>query len=141
MNSPLAKNLLKYGISAGIGLVLTGSYVLARVDLSGSQATALVEWYRILCDGFTVPGLVMVMLGCLMSLSTQGALDGVRYIASIGIKMLIPGGALNMEKYAEYKERRNANRTKGYGFLYVVGFAFLAFALIFMILFYSIYQK
>ena len=141
MKAPWKTNLLKYGISSGICLVLAYLYVSTRVDFSRPAATPLVDWYRILCDAFTIPGLVMLMLGCLMSLSNQGALDGIRYIATVGIRMLIPGAALNMEKYAEFKERRNANRTKGYGFLYVVGIVFMAAALVFMALFYSIYQK
>ena len=141
MNSGLSKNLLKYGITSGIALLLAYLFVDFRVDFSDLSGITRLDWYRYLCDAFTIPGLVLVMLGCLMSLSNQGALDGVGYIASVGIKMLIPGAALNMEKYAEYKERRRENRTKGYGFLYVVGFAFLALALLFMALFYSIYQK
>ena len=40
----------------------------------------------------------------------------------------------------EYLERRRQNRIKGYGFLYLVGFGCMAISLIFMALFYSLYN-
>ena len=54
-------------------------------------------------------------------------------------RMLTPKG-LGGEKYDEYLERRRKNRVKGYGFLYVVGGAFMAVAGVFMALFYSLYN-
>ena len=75
MSSTLKKNLIKYGVSTFGALALAFFYVYVRVDFSNMEATALVEWYRILCDAFTIPGLVLLMFGCLMSLSNAGAMD------------------------------------------------------------------
>lgn len=141
MRSPLSKALTKYGISFGISLLLVYVFVAARVDFHNLSATAAVDWYLILCDAFTIPGLIFLMLGCLMSLSSGGALDGVSYVLRNAFKMLIPGGALKMERYYEYKERKRANRAKGYGFLYITGLVCMALALIFMFLFYRVYQN
>ena len=141
MRSPLSKTLIKYGISFGISLLLAYVFVAARVDFHNLSATAAVDWYLILCDAFTIPGFVFLMLGCLMSLSSGGALDGVSYVLQNAVKMLIPGGALRMERYYEYKERKRANRAKGYGFLYITGLVCMALALIFMFLFYRVYQN
>ena len=141
MRSPLSKALTKYGISFGISLLLVYVFVAARVDFHNLSATAAVDWYLILCDAFTIPGLIFLMLGCLMSLSSGGALDGVSYVLRNAFKMLIPGGALKMECYYEYKERKRANRAKGYGFLYITGLVCMALALIFMFLFYRVYQN
>ena len=138
--SLLEKNILKYGISTAIALMLAYAFVARRVDLKDPGATALVDWYLILCDAFTVPGLLFTMFGCFMSLSNQGALDGLGYVAVNGLKMLIPGGASKMERYKEYLERRRANRLKGYGFLYIVGLVDLAISGVFMVLFYSLYK-
>ena len=140
MSSSLKKNLLKYGISTFLALSLAYFYVSVRVDCSNMEATPRMELYRIICDGFTIPGLILIMLGCLMSLSNTGALDGLGYVGSIAVKMLLPGGGLKMERYKEYLERRRQNRIKGYGFLYLVGFGCMAIALIFMALFYSLYN-
>ena len=138
--SRLKTNILKYGISAAIALALAYVFISLRVDFENPGDTALVEWYRIICDAFTIPGLTFLMVGCLVSLSNQGALDGIGYAATVAFRMLIGAGA-KMERYKEYLERRRANRLSGYGFLYIVGAACMAIAGIFMILFYSKYGK
>ena len=140
MSSTLKKNLLKYGITTFLALSLAYFYVSVRVDFNNMEETPVMEMYRILCDAFTIPGLVLIMLGCLMTLSNTGVLDGLGYVGSIAVKMLLPGGGLKMERYKEYLERRRQNRLKGYGFLYLVGFGCMAIALIFMALFYSLYN-
>ena len=140
MSSPLKKNLIKYGVTVALSFGLAFLFVYLRVDFKNPAETELVEWYRILCDAFTIPGLLLLMFGCLMSLSNAGAMDGLGYAVVNGLKMLIPGGALKMERYKEYLERRRANRVRGYGFLYIVGAVCMAIALIFMILFYGIYN-
>ena len=141
MRSTLSKALTKYGISFGISLLLVFVFVYTRVDFSNPSDTPAVDWYLLLCDAFTIPGLLFLMLGCMMTLSTQGALDGVTYVMKNAVKMLLPGAALKMERYYEYVEYKRANRAKGYGFLYVTGLVCMAFAVIFMVLFYSIYKK
>ena len=141
MSNPLAKKLTKYGIAAAVALGLVYLFIALRVDFKNPDATPLMEWYRIICDGFTIPGLLFLMLGLLMTLSNQGALDGVGYVAVNALKMLIPGAAAHMERYKEYLERRRANRVKGYGFLYVVGIACLAVSAVFMVLFYTLFEK
>lgn len=141
MRSSRSMWLAKYGISLGISLLLACVYVFARVDIQNPLATGAVDWYRILCDAFTIPGLLFLMLGCMMSLSSQGALDGVTYVLKNAFKMLIPGMALKMERYYEYVEHKRANRAKGFGFLYVTGLVCMAIAMIFMVLFYRLYQK
>ena len=141
MRSPLSKALTKYGICISISLALAFVFVYTRVDFQNPSATAIVDWYLILCDAFTIPGLLFLMLGCMMTLSSQGALDGVTYVMKNAVKMLIPGAALKMERYYDYVEHKRANRAKGFGFLYVTGLICMGFSLIFMLLFYSIYQK
>ena len=141
MSSSLKKNLLKYGISVGIGLILAFIYISARVDIGNLAAVEKVDLYLVFCDGFFVPGILMLMSGFLMSVSNQGAMDGVAYVLVNAARMLIPGGGLKTERYKEYVERKRENRIKGYGFLYVVAFVFLAVSGTFMALFYTVYQK
>jgi hypothetical protein len=141
VSQSLRKNLIKCGVAMGLSLILVYAFVALRVDLFDLGSVELVDLYLILCDAFTIPGLLMLMFGLLMTISNQGALDGLGYVAINGLKMLIPGAATRMERYKEYVERRRANRVKGYGFLYVVAAVLLAIAGIFLILFYSLYQK
>ena len=133
-------NVIKYGISAALTLLLAYAFVSFRVEaLSDLARLSDVELYRILCDAFTVPGLRFLMAGLLMTISNAGALDGVGYVVGNAVKMLIPGRAAKMERYKEYLDRKRENRPKGYGFLYVVGGAAMAVALVFLFLFYQVY--
>ena len=138
MSSSL-KNILKYGITSAICLALTVTYVTLRIDLTNLAAVPTVTLYRVLCDGFTVPGIIVLMLGCLVWLSTQGAMDGVGYLMSYAVKALIPGKRGDIERYGDYIERKRANRATGYGFLIITGLVFMGFAAIFMVLFYCVY--
>ena len=140
MSASLKKNLTKYGVTTVLALGLAYLYIYLRVDMTDPGATELVEWYRIICDGFTIPGLILLMFGCLMSLSNAGAMDGLGYVVVNGFKMLIPGAATKMERYKEYLERRRENRVRGYGFLYLVGAGCMAVSVVFLILFYGIYN-
>ena len=141
MSKSLRNNLMKCAIALAGSLVLAYAFVALRVDMTNLGAVEPVELYRILCDAFTIPGLLLLMFGLLMTISNQGALDGVAYVVKNAVKMLIPAAAADMERYKEYLERRKANRVKGYGFLYVVGAVCLGIAGIFLVLFYSVYQK
>lgn len=138
MKSPLAKKLIKYGVPIIICLLLIGVYLCTHLDLENLADTALVDWYLVLCDAFTVPGMLFFLSGCLMSVSNQGALDGVSYVVTVTVKKLIPGKAVDMERYGDYIARKKEKRVKGYGFLYVIGIVCLVIAGIFMILFYSV---
>ena len=132
--------VMKYGISAVLVLVLAYTFVAFRVEtLSDLALLSDVELYRMLCDAFTIPGMLFLMAGLLMTVSNAGALDGVGYVVSNAVKMLIPGKAAKMERYKEYLDRKRENRPKGYGFLYVVGGATMAVAMVFLLLFYQVY--
>ena len=139
MSSSLKKNLIKYGISVGISLLLAYVYIASRVDLRNLSQVAPVDLYLIICDAFTVPGLLLLMSGLLMSISNMGALDGLSYVTGNGFKMLIPGPGKKPESFREFLERRREKRIRGYGFLYITGLGCTAISLIFMVLFYRLY--
>lgn len=135
MSSTLKTNLLKYGITSAIGFLLVWLYFwLQFEDLSALAALETLELYRRICDAFTVPGVLILMSGCLVWLSNEGALDGVSYAVSFAIRMLIPGMG-GHERYSDYLERKRSNRVKGYGFLFIVGGAFFAVAILFLVLY------
>ena len=101
--------------------------------------SALVEKYRILCDAFSVPGMMLIMTGFLVMVSNQGAFEGIGYAVKYAAKMLIPGPK-KMEKYYDYLQRRRGKKIQGYGFLFIVGGCNLLIAGIFMALFYNLYR-
>lgn len=130
--------LLKYGITTLIGALMA----YATINLHGfSSAVTDVDKYRILADAFTIPGVVILLCGVLVAVANEGMFNGISYAMSYAIKMLIPGQAANRhEKYGDYVERKQAKGgVRGYGFLFIVGGVFLAIAVVFIALFYSVY--
>lgn len=122
---------MKYGISAAVcGLMIWG-YGAAR-DVFNQP---LREQYRILCDAFTVPGVVFLVLWGLVRISNTGFFDGLSYALTAAFRGLIPGGR-KIPRYSDYVAERRERRASGYGFLFVVGSVCLAIGLIFMALFY-----
>ena len=128
-------NLIKYGSSAAFVALLAWIYVSVREF----GPAPLVEKYLILCDAFTVPGMLLICFGGLMWASTTGVLDGISYAARYAVFSLIPGKRLERdEKYGDYIERKSQNRVKGYGFLFFSGLATMVIAVVFMMLYYSL---
>ena len=121
-------------------LLLAIVCVVLRVDITNLAEVPAVDLYLVLCDAFTIPGLLALMFALLLSVSNTGALDGVGYVAINALKMLIPGAARNMERYNEYVERRRANRATGFGMLYVTALIFMALSAVFLVLFFSVFE-
>ncbi len=99
----------------------------------------LVLQYRVLCDAFTIPGAMMVLFALLFSLNYLGALDTLAYLMSYLPRVLAPGAFGEPEKLLDFVENRRDRRKKGYGFLYIVGYGYLAIAIYYLVRFYSIY--
>lgn len=132
------KNLLKYGISTVVGLLMVAVYVFSR-DYGARDfwSWTLVNKALVLCDGFTIPGVVFLCIGGLVWASSLGAMDGIGFALKIAIKSLLPGGRKEHIRYYDYVQQRRENRPHGYGFLLLVGAAFMAVALLFMMIFYA----
>lgn len=117
--------------------------LLIWLYLSNSDFASLsrLERYRVLCDAFTFPGLLLIMIGLLVWVSNQGALDGISYAMRGLYRAFIPGAGLrqNFVNYYDYVKNKREKRVKGYGFLFSVGGVCLAIALVFLGLFYSLY--
>ncbi len=136
MSKRLKTLLVKYGCCCAFVGLLAWFYIDQR-PFSGAD---LVDQYLMLSDAFTIPGVILVMAGCLMWVSTTGFFDGVSYAAGAAIRALIPGGRANEEKYVDYIERKRENRVKGYGFLFIAGLVTLAISAVFMVLYYRLYS-
>ena len=123
--------ILKYGLSLVFGALCVWG-VFAANDYASADK---LERYKILCDAFTVPGLLMTMFGAMLWVAGEGALDGISWAAINMVKLLIPGMAGTREPYGDFLERRRGNKVRGFGFLLHVGLLFLAAAIVFLILF------
>lgn len=137
MSRKVKIGLAKYGGCAAFVATLAWLYI----SLRPFAELPLVDQYCVLCDALTVPGVVLIMVGLLIAISNTGALDGLFYALSFAIRSLIPGGrGKRDERYADYVDRRRENKLKGYGFLIIAGGITVAAALVFLALFYSVYQ-
>ena len=113
MSKDTVIKLVKYGITIAVGgLIAWGALALRGFSLSMEPA----EKYRVLCDGFTFPGVLLILLGALVALSNEGAFLGLGFLASFVVRAFIPGMGSRQETYAEYVARKSKKgRVKGYG--------------------------
>jgi hypothetical protein len=95
--------------------------------------------YRVLCDAFFIPGAMMLLFALLFSLNYAGALDTLAYLLSYLPRALAPAAFGEPEKLLDFVENRRDRRKKGYGFLYIVGFIYLAIAIYYLVKFYSVF--
>ena len=135
MSDKAKERLLKYGICG----LFTALMVWAFFGLRDTPVTT-AEWMRMLCDAFTLPGVILLCVGGLVWASQEGALDGLGYVVSFAVKSLIPGKRSTIEKYADYVARRREKARGGFGFLLISGAIVMAIAMIFFALFYLTYQ-
>ena len=136
MSSKRLRNiLLKYGITIFVGALM--AYAVIELHGYATAATA-AERYMILSNAFTIPGVILIMCWALVFVANEGAFEGISYAVTYAIKFLIPGtGSNKQERYSGYVERRRSKgKTKGFGFLFFVGAAFLVVAIVFIVLFY-----
>jgi hypothetical protein len=133
------KLLTKYGITIGICGLMIWSVISIRTSELGafSQLSTLLR-YRVLCDAFTVPGMLLIMSGLLMFVANEGALDGLSYLGHYLKNMFIPGSRNKTKRYFDYVEGKREKRVKGFGFLFVVGGVCMLIALVFLGLFYTL---
>ena len=135
MRKSIKVRILRCLSAAAVGGAVAWWYGTSR----WMEDMALVEQYRVLCDAFSIPGIMMVLFALLFSLNNLGALDTIAYLMSFLPRMIAPAAFGEPEKLIDYVERRREKRTKGYGFLYIVGFIFLGIAIFYLVKFYSVF--
>lgn len=133
MNEKLIPYLKKYLISFAVMGLMTG-FVLFIRDYS-AKLDAMTRYYH-LADAFTIPSVVMVMVGVMVWLASEGTFDMISYGLKRGLKTLIPFSKQEHETFYDYKKRKVENRIKGYSFLFISGGVYFIPAVIFFILYY-----
>ena len=98
----------------------------------------LVDIYKILADGFTVPGVILIMLTALVRLSAEGAFDGLSYVIRQGAYLLIPR-KYKHETYYDYKTSKGEKKPHGYSCMFYVGVVLVLIALVFVKLHSDVY--
>ena len=97
--------------------------------------------YRYWADAFTIPGVLYVCIGLLYIFDHEGAFDGLGYVLRRAARVLLPFFFKKDKTYAEYiEERRARQKTIRVFSLLIVGGVLLGVAVIFIILFFKIYN-
>lgn len=129
----MRKNITSYAVTAVCGLAL---FAVILVLHGFADAETLADRYRIICDALTIPAVIMIMVGLLILIANMGALDGISYsIRGIG-RQFVPFLRLKNETFYDYVQRKKEKRKqREYKFVFIVGAAFLALAVVFLVLF------
>ena len=133
------KQLIRYIALLLICAAVTWFYVSSN----GIKDKKKSEQYRILAGGFTIPGLLVTGLGLIMVISDTGSLDGVVFGMQTAFRMLTFQilSKNKPETYADFKDRRDEMRQLrklrggGFGYMLITGGAFLAAAMVFVLLY------
>jgi hypothetical protein len=106
------------------------------ISLGFSFTNDLIDIYSNLAAAFTVPGLLAVLIGALVWVSTTGFFDTLTFGVSILFKGLLPfKKGERFERFYDYKARKDEKRLTGYGFIVISGAIFLVIGIIFTALF------
>lgn len=110
--------------------------ILSLRGYSGADAPDVR--YLNLADSFTIPAVIMLMVGLLAWISTTGCFDMFSYGISRAKESLIPSvNKQKDEKFYDYKVRKDKSRIKGYSFLFISGGVYFIPAIVFNVLYYT----
>ena len=128
--------LIKYGICFGVAAVIAVLVFWARGFFTDNAGVNI----QILSDGFFVSGVLMLAFAGMMFISSEGALIGIGFVLRSVALIFIPMGRKNHEFYAQYRERKLAERkakTSNDHCILVVGLVFLAISIVFTVIWYT----
>lgn len=128
--SYIKKYLLSFAVMGAVTW-----FVLAIREHSSSLP--LDVKYLNLADAFTIPAVIMLMVGVLVWLASQGTFDMLSYGFIRAKESFIPSAKYKHETFYDYKVRRGEKRIRGYSFMFISGGIYIIPALIFNILYYT----
>ena len=131
------KNLLKYGITSVIGLIVAFLITWSRgVFDSDIEAKMVVSF---ICDGFFVTGMLLFLFGILIWVSGTGFFDGLTYGLQFIVQKILPLYRQSYKSYYDYKMEKAERRYKGSTvFMMVVGLIFIGISAIILLVYYKI---
>lgn len=131
----MKKKLLTYGISALVGVVIFIIIICVKQVWAQSETR---EVMRILSDACLVSGVILGGVGLLVVASNGGAFDMLAY--AVRVFFLRFKRDMNNRKYKDFYEYREAKKKekRSTAYLLIVGLAFVALAVLFLILYYNV---
>ena len=135
--STLKKKLLQYGICGLVG-ALMAYFVMDSEGLFLTWGASRENTLTILCDAFFVPGIFLVMLGCLLWIANTGFFDSLGYAVRTAAHLLIPFRKVERKTFYDYKEEKAEKRGKTPAFIGIVGGFYLLLSAVFLVIFYMV---
>ena len=136
---PERKTLLRnFLISFGIASLIVFIVIWIKGFFTDSIATNL----GILSDAFFVSGIMFILFGGMLFVSGEGALIGIGFVLRNVVLAFVPMGRAKHEVYADYRERKLAERRdRKYNFVFITGLLFLAVGIILTVNWSSFYNS
>lgn len=128
--------LIRYGVSA----VIVTALLFLILSLNGYwNLTEPQDKLRVLCDAFSLPGILLVLMSGLIFASNAGALDGLLYGLRVSVERILPFLPHKHVRYRDYLQKRREKKVKGYSFIFFTGAAFLTVGLVLLVIFHVKY--
>lgn len=126
------KKALPYIISAAVGIIIFIIIICTKQIWNEEKLSGIMT---VLSDACFVPGVLLAGAGLIILASNGGAFDMLAY-ATIRFFDLFRKDCRN-KKYKDFYEYREAKKDKkrGMAFMLIVGAVFIAFAVIFLIVY------
>ncbi len=125
--------LIKIAVLAAVGAAIFLCAALIR-GLFGM--TEYRDIMRGLCDGFSVAGLILLLVGLIVVCSNGGAYDIMGFATKKFFSVFRRAEKRSRETYAEYRERKGANKRTFVEF-FIVGGVYFAAGMAFLIAYYA----
>ncbi len=135
--TPAKVKWLEYGIATIVGLVIVLIYVWATGTFTAVRAS---DVYKNLSNACLISGGFAVGGGLLVYVANQGGFMGLRYGVEWTLGRFIQAMKAGTESYHDFRQRHSARPKTPWLFLVIVGGAFLLLSLLFLILFYTVYD-
>ncbi len=134
--NPLMEKLVSYviclAVAVGLMLLVMGINGYWTCDEPMDRA-------RILCDGFCVPGALLILTAGVLFVSGQGAFNGVLFGLKRAKEIVLPFLPSEYVPYREFIKKREKKKITGYSCLFFTGLVFLVIGIVLLIRFNRLY--
>lgn len=120
-----------------IDSLIAVTYILSSLGVHSFSLTGS-SLYRVLCDGFSIPGIFTLLFWILLIVSSYGAFDAIAYGVKVAFFTVFYRSLKDtkVEKtYTEYVEVKRGKRKNKYPYMWINGLLFLFLGIIFLIIF------
>ena len=128
------RNWLKYLITVGVGLVFAALIIFPGVFKQESTS----DVYKLLVNGFFVPGVFILGIGLLVLASNGGTFDMLIYVTKKFFDMFRkPQYRKITDTFYDYRKAKQDHPGE-FGFLVLTGLGFIIVSLILLIFYYQV---